>query len=274
MPILPPDNNGSVLTKNNGERMHVLRKLKEGSRSRGQSFVELAIILPLILIMLAGMVEVAFAMFAYLTALDLTREAARFASIRDYRELNVLTNPGPPPQVTAGLHFTPPPYGPPPDGSAPSNPDACADDELHYFYDTACFFVDPDLNPFLEFSADKYDDVTISVFTVTENQVTDRHPTADGGVWSLFNNNWTMDCQGNVVHNEPTFTNAEIESEFVANAPPNRGLVLVEAFVCYDMLLNFPVISGFIPSPMRIHAYTVMPAAEAVPTPTPIPVGP
>ncbi len=67
--------------------MKILIKLKRIKEHSGQSLVELAIILPLLLLMLAGMVEVAFGMFAYLTALDLTREAARFASVRDYNEL-------------------------------------------------------------------------------------------------------------------------------------------------------------------------------------------
>ncbi len=40
----------------------------------------------------------------------------------------------------------------------------------------ACFFTDPDLNPFLEFNAAKYDDLVITVFTVANNQVSDRHP--------------------------------------------------------------------------------------------------
>jgi hypothetical protein len=248
--------------------MQILRKIKKGGRNKGQSFVELALILPLILLMLAGMVEVAFGMFAYLTALDLTREAARFASTRDFRELNI-EDPDDPTQIISGLHLDPLPYDPPPDD--PSITDACKDDELHYFYDASCFFLDPELNPFLEFSGDKFDDVTFSIFTVADNHVTDRHPAADNGVWSLFDDNWAKDCDGNVVLTEPVFTNAEIEADFVANAPDDRGLVLVETFVCYDLILNIPFISGFIPSPYRIHTYTMMPAAEAIPTPTPIP---
>jgi hypothetical protein len=209
----------------------------------GQSFVELAIILPLILVMMVGMVEVAFGMFAYMTALDLTREAARFASMRDYHAADVVD--------PSGL----------PDS-------ACIDTVLHYYYDTACFFVDPSLNPFLEFNAAKYDDVVVSVLTVTDNNVTDRHPDP---VWSLNGSNWQLDCEGNTVRTEPFFTDDLVESKFISGAPNDRGLVIVEAYVCYDMLLSIPFISGFIPSPFRLHAYTVMPAAEAIPTPTPIP---
>jgi hypothetical protein len=58
---------------------------------------------------------------------------------------------------------------------------------------------------------------------------------------------------------------------FVANAPEDRGLVLVEGYYCYDLLLDLPIFAQIVPSPFRIHAYTIMPASEAIPTPTPIP---
>ena len=54
-------------------------------------------------------------------------------------------------------------------------------------------------------------------------------------------------------------------------APNEAGIVTIEVYVCYDMIMNLPFISNFIPSPFRIHTYTVMPAPEAIPTPTPIP---
>jgi len=217
----------------------MFQKIKKRWESSGQSFIELALILPVILIMLAGMVEVAFTMFAYLTALDLTREAARFASGRDYK----IQEPA----------------------SAASGYDYCTDDFLHYYFDTACFFTDDELNPFLEFDSAKFDDVTISVMTVASSVITERHD------WSLYSDNWQKDCDGNVVRTTPFFSNAAIQSDFSANAPGDRGLVLVEAWVCYDMILNFPLISDFVPSPFRLHAYTIMPAPEALPTPTPIP---
>ncbi len=174
--------------------MNVLRKLKKVNISSGQSLVELAIIFPLLLIMLAGMVEVAFGIFAYLTALDLTREAARFASIRDYN-VQELDNP-----------------------SDPTT--ACTDNVLHFYYDTACFFTDDNLNPFLDFRADKFDDVVITVLTVANNNISDHHPDADG--WSLNSDNWKKDCQGNVVRNTPFFSNSYIEDHFVQNAPADR----------------------------------------------------
>jgi hypothetical protein len=46
---------------------------------------------------------------------------------------------------------------------------------------------------------------------------------------------------------------------------------LVEVYYCYHQVLNLPFISQFIPNPMRLHTYSIMPAPEAIPTPTPIP---
>jgi len=221
-------------------------KLVQG-KNKGQSYVELALVIPVVLLLLAGLVEIGFLFFTYLNLLDLTREAARFASVRDFK----IASPGP-----ASLA-------------------ECRSDTLDYFKDTACFFIDPDLNPYLPITNTHYADVAISVFTVSGNQVTDRWPKPpiddnNDGVWSLYNDNWKKDCQGNTVATAPYFTNSEVESRFISTAPDDRGLVLVEAYLCYDQLLNFPVISAFIAKPFRLHAYTVMPAPEAIPTPTPI----
>lgn len=231
--------------------------------TRGQSFVELAVVLPILLLLLAGLVEVAFLFFNYMTAVDQTREAARFASVRDFYTLDL-----------ADL------------GNLPQG--ACTDDSLHFYYDTACFFTDHNLNPSLEISPTQYADVTISVFTIANNTVTNRWPRNDfpaganppldpdgDNVWSLYSTagipNWKYDCEGNVVLNEPFFTNAEIESMLVPNAPPNRGLVLIEVWYCHRQLMNFPVFSQLVSRPLRMHAYTIMPLPNAIPTPTAIP---
>jgi len=231
--------------------MKKMRKFLRLRKPSGQSFVELALLLPLLLLMLAGMAEVAFGMFAYLSALDLTREAARFASIRDYNE-----------QI---IEFPDPQTDPP----TPAERAACTDDVLHFYYDAACFFTDPQLNHNLEFRQDKFDDVVITVYTIANNNVSQRHPAS--GYWSLYNDNWKKDCQGNVVRNDPVLTDDYIESKFANNATSDRGIVLIEAWVCYELPLNLPFISDFIPSPFRIHTYTLMPAPEALPTPTAIP---
>ena len=68
-----------------------LKSIRHRQLSRGQSFVELALVVPILLLILLGVVEVAFFMGRYLDVLDLTREAARFASGRSPYLITALT---------------------------------------------------------------------------------------------------------------------------------------------------------------------------------------
>jgi hypothetical protein len=47
--------------------------------------------------------------------------------------------------------------------------------------------------------------------------------------------------------------------------------VAVEFFYCHAQILNLPIMSDYLPNPIQIHAYTIMPLPAAAPTPTPIP---
>jgi hypothetical protein len=100
-------------------------------------------------------------------------------------------------------------------------------------------------------------DIVISAFAVRNGLVDTRFPTASG------ENGVTM-CG----HHTSAFTSAEIQSKLVA-AAPNAGLVLVEIFFEYDMLLELPWITAFVPNPITLHAYSIMPNANVEPTPTP-----
>jgi len=53
---------------------------QSNERQRGQSMAELALVLPLLLMILVAMVEVGWAMRAQLTVATASREGARFAS--------------------------------------------------------------------------------------------------------------------------------------------------------------------------------------------------
>lgn len=213
---------------------------------KGQSFVELALLVPLLLLLLAGLVEVGFIIFGYLNLLDLTREAARFASVRDFEQAS----------------------------SGGASLEECANATLDYYKDTACFFIDPELNPYIPITNTNYADVVITVFTVSGSGSISstniiRQPDSDG--WNLYGTNWVKDCQGNDELTEPFFTDDEVRSRFIAGAPAARGFVLVEAYYCYDQMLHFPILAQLIPTPFRVHAYSMMPAPEAIPTPTNIP---
>jgi hypothetical protein len=229
-------------------------------KTRGQSFVELAIVLPLLLFLLIGFVEVGGIVYTYLSMLDVAREAARFASEHDP---DILEGPG------AGGY--------------------CEDDELHFYQDSACVIVGAGFNPDLQLNP-ATDDVTISVFTIDDNLVTDRLPDDGDGVWSLYSENWTKNCDGTLKSTTPFMTNTEVQNIFniptptagagtptpgagtsVPTAPTDKGRVLVEVYHCHQQILNLPLLSSLIPNPVPLHAYSFMPAPAAAPTPTPLP---
>lgn len=277
-------------------------KLRNRNRSganpgpRGQSFLELALVLPVLLIILLGLVEVAFFIGRYLDALDLTREASRFGSIRD-------------------------PFAP-----VVSDYNCFTGDKFNFYWDTACIFSPPDqidceaalaengddvgggnllwwcngMNKYLEFDP-ATDDVVISLYTVEKtNAIGQTHPVGPEFVtdykgqtsyyWAFSNHktgsfvatdNWKRDCEGNVVPSRGLYyTKARLQDminvqsgEFPSEVTPsavnaNRGFIAVEVFFCHDHVLGLPGITAFIPDPLMIHAYTLMPLPASAPTPT------
>jgi hypothetical protein len=263
-------------------------------KSRGQSLLELALVLPVLLLILLGLVETSIFIGRYLDALDLTREAARFASVRDPFTIIM-------PSATL---------------------DCSEEGQFFFYYQSACIFSPPTnetcinnndpfcngMNPYLSINLET-DDVVISVFTVdAANQVTDVHPkpSADtrfsgssfvdaGGqtsyYWALsdhdadttHNANWSKDCQGSVVPGKiPYYSLTRVQSITSSTslnnaqgtavaAPPSKGFVAVEFYYCYTQALGLPLFTTFVPNPLMIHAYTLMPLPAAAPTPTPRP---
>ncbi len=248
-------------------------------KTKGQSFLELALILPVLILILLGLVEVVFFIGRYLDMIDLTREAARFASVRD-----------------------------PFDNSINRDLDCNTSDGFYFFYDTACLFSPPKNSDICSvcsgedckfcngmnayFFLDKsVDDIVITIYTVKDrNVISDTHPKAADGFpgaallpdgktnyWALSNsdsdasndNNWKKDCKGNVIRDEPYFTYDRVDSTLLSDLTPNKGFVAVEAYYCYHQALNLPIVSNLFPNPMRIHAYTLMPLPAAQPTNVP-----
>jgi hypothetical protein len=214
--------------------------------------------------MMIGMVELAFFTGRYLDALDLTREAARYASLRD-----------------------------------PFDPGAAGDfncstlTSINFWYDTSCIFSPPQgaacadaafcngFNPYLDIDLST-DDVVITAFTVSDHEAQQAHP-LPAGYWALSDHdvnpataNWTKDCQGNVERTTPFFTLARMNSilQTDENTPPSKGYITVEFYYCYHQVLDLPILSDLIPNPMRTHVYTVMPLPAAAPTATTTSVSP
>jgi hypothetical protein len=61
-------------------QIQIVRHRAKPKRERGQSFVELALILPLLVLLLVGLVETAFFARTYLIVLEASRESARLGA--------------------------------------------------------------------------------------------------------------------------------------------------------------------------------------------------
>lgn len=218
---------------------------------------------PVLLFLLMGFVEVGGIVYNYLSLLDVSREAARFAADRDPEVLN---------------------------GDMSNYPiSACEDDALHYYLDTACVIIGSGFNPDIDLNP-ATDDVAISVFTIDNNMVARRRPEDGDGVWSLYSDNWTKNCDGTLRSTTPFFDQV-VGDPWVSVAAPtagpgtptptpgggggggptDKGVVVVEIYYCHHQLVNLPILSDLIPNPIPLHAFSVMPAPEAAPTPTPLP---
>ncbi len=189
---------------------------------KAQSFVELAILLPILLMMFSGLVEFGFLLNHYLDLLDGTREAARFAS-----------------------------------DASPFLQGTYTDDPN--FYKNAAALVDQTIAP-LTLNSDT-DDVIISAFGVGGGRVLSRFPKALGspslsGEWRRWGNHTSE------------FSNTDIQSRLVSGAP-STGIVLVEIFYSYNQVLKLPWITAFVPDPIPVHVYSIMPLVSAEPTPYP-----
>ena len=219
---------------------------RRGKSTGGQSFVEIALLFPVLLIILSGLVEYGFVLNQYLNLLDGAREAARFASDGDpFRRQPSNTN------CSTVL-------GP------------VTDD----FYNQAACLAMQVARPLVFDPAT--DDVVISAFAVDSGQVTNRYPvtpndppspgvpsTETTGEWHMYGYGGLCDPDSSSCH-PSRYSETEIESRLSGSAP-NTGIILVEVFYDYDQILKLPWITAFVPDPMRLHAYSIMPLVAAEP---------
>ena len=101
------------------------------------------------------------------------------------------------------------------------------------------------------------DDIVISAVSVLKGSgVTARFPNANG--WSYYGNFTSL------------VSNSDINAMLDLHAP-NAGMVIVEVFYHYHQHLKLPWIEVFLPDPILVYGYAVMPLASAEPTKTPSP---
>jgi hypothetical protein len=242
-------------------------------QQKGQSLLEFAILVPVLILFILGAAELTLFIGAYMNVIDLTREAARFASVRDFRT-----------QTSSG--YT----------NNCSNTDQSKNNS--FFYDVACIFspiqnsascTDANFcngfNSTLFFKSDQ-DDILISAFTVSgdasgHNVVTEHYPASGPWAWSdndgdaASNGNWHRSCDGTNANETPTeyFTDTRMNDYMMTTNSPihAKGFVVVEAYYCYHQVMKVPLVGLMFPDPMKLHVYTIMPLPAAAPTATPVP---
>lgn len=196
---------------------------------RAQGLVELALLLPVLILILLGIAEYGFMLNRYLNLLDAAREAARFGA-----NVNPFNDSG---NLDMNFFVRPDTTSPP---SFPDNPPGLAD------------YTEDFMNPVILNPA-AGDDIVISFFSVSGTAVV-RFPDSDG--WSRY---------GNHVSN---FTDAQVSDRMEGGAPPT-GVLLIEVYYNYPQAIKAPFFAQVIPDPIPVYAYAIMPLSAAEPTEVP-----
>lgn len=211
---------------------------------RGQSLVEIAIFLPIFILLIAGVAEMGWYLNRYLNLLDASREAARNAADRDpigtgvaddfnaaYNRKFNHNSPGYDPGALIDCNATTETY----------SAIAC------YVQDNLPDELDPE---------NGYDDIVISAFTIRGGAVYSncRWPdrmdgTSDKG-WSLTG--WQTSL----------FPTSRV-NEIVADNSPDQGMIIIEVFYMHRQVLGIPFFTAFVPRDLGIHVYTIMPNPTA-----------
>jgi hypothetical protein len=210
---------------------------KNARKSRGQSLVEVAIAFPVLIMLFTGVVEFGFILNFYLSLLDATRDSARLYSGGDPFVWN--------PDIV-------------------KNPRGA--DE--FYYETA-FLVQRTLDPLIDDASYRgrrivldpaLDDVIVSVYS---SDATTTVPRRAAGPYHLFAT--LAKPSGNY---PSIFTATDIANTRVSGAP-NAGVLMVEIHYNYHHILSLPWMTAFLPNPLHLRAYTIMPIRAAEPPATP-----
>ncbi len=231
----------AILLRLTGRREH-------RSRERGQSMVEMALTFPILLLVLAGTVEIGIYYNNYLTLVDATRESARFLADNDYLAADLLP------------------------GCLPFPPDPASDS--HDFYNLASCLV---LQNMFGVAFDKTtDDIIVSVFTVDDGTITHRYPPDPSPHHTTLGNDpqngWSYCLNITKTGCTPAasfFNNAAVQARLAAvTTAPDTGLVLVEVYHLHHQFLGLiPPGVTFMPQTVMMHAYSIMPHPPAAPPP-------
>lgn len=212
-------------------------------RERGQSMVEMALALPILLLILAGAVEIGMYFNTYLTLVDATREAARYSA-----------------------------------NGSPASRDAITDCALteDFFKKAACLTMQN--LPGVAFDPVR-DDIVVSLILIRSDGIVDKRivdsypagiPVPDSvlgsGGWSRCRSlpaTTNPDTNGaGCIPAETRLPNSVIEARFVqfGGPAPKSAYVLVEIYHVHHQFLGLiPPGLAFLPQEAVMHAYSIMP---------------
>ncbi len=204
--------------------------------------VETVLMLPLLLLMLSGLLEFGFALNQYLNILDAAREGARYASDGDPNIRDSVTD--------------------------------CS--SIDFYMKTACLVEQTAAPVTLDPATD---DVVLSIFQVVTGTVWARLPDLPvddppGGVetageWHRYGMGGA--CSGNDC-NPSRFCAADSDCAVPGTidirplldpAAPNTAVLVVEIFYGYKQILKLPWVTTFVPDPIELHTYTIVPLPAA-----------
>ena len=212
-------------------------------KSKGQSFIELALVFMILMLIFAGVVELGNLINVYLDIIDSGREAARNANTYEFYNIDESTVP---PTVTVGdLVFN---------EAAKIAWNTMNTNCQGILQDKGTQLIPPACNMRIPFDPLE-DDIVISVISYDGSSLI-RFP--DGNGWSRFNNRVSTVSDGEILSHLDSST-------------PSTGIIMVEVFYGYHQLLGMPFFTDVLPDPIPVHTFSIMPYPSADPTPTPIP---
>jgi len=199
---------------------------------KGQAFMEMAVVSLCLLILLLGMIEFGFLLNQYIVLVDAAREGARFGSNNDpYQITDPVTG-----NTTEDYSVI--------QNSFYKNIDLVIDNGT----DGEAGAIAP-----LKFNPNE-DDILISFLSIRT-----------GGTY-LISGPWHKYPNGkhptSKLLSDPSFITNSLNTD-----APNTGILIVEIFYAYQQRINAPVFTLFIPNPIQVHAYAIMPLTAAEPTP-------
>jgi hypothetical protein len=206
----------------------LLLRLKQNNR--GQSFIELALVLGILLLLLTGLVEFGNLLNKYINIVDGAREGARFGSNDD-------------------------PF---------LSPDFF--EKIDKVIEGESTFQSPGALAPLLLKHDGTDDVLISYFSVTQGGGVERFGVggSGGGPWSRYGSSYTSKFSATDIQSTSTQTGAPSSGVLVVEIYYNYDQLLKLPFFVAP-----PNGIGPVPDPVLVYAYSIMPLSAAEPTPLP-----